>query len=150
MSAHPSIRPARPDEVAAVARLSRAVRRACLPYLSDLHTPEEDLRFFRERVFPTCEVWVAGQDPVVGFCAHRPGWVDHLYVDPGHQGSGLGCGLIAEAMEKHAELRLWVFQKNTAAIRFYEARGFRLVEQTDGSRNEEKEPDALYRWRRKP
>ena len=25
-------------------------------------------------------------------------------------------------------------------------RGFVLIEQTDGSRNEEKEPDALYRW----
>ena len=53
-------------------------------------------------------------------------------------------------MEKHAELRLWVFQKNAAAIRFYEARGLRLAEQTDGSGNEEKEPDALYRWRREP
>ncbi len=42
--------------------------------------------------------------------------------------------------------RLWVFQKNEGARRFYERHGFRLVELTDGSRNEEREPDALYEW----
>jgi hypothetical protein len=31
---------------------------------------------------------------------------------------------------------------------FYEARGFALIQQTDGARNEEKEPDALYLWTR--
>jgi hypothetical protein len=32
------------------------------------------------------------------------------------------------------------------ARRFYE--GFALIQQTDGAHNEEKEPDALYLWRR--
>ena len=32
--------------------------------------------------------------------------------------------------------------------RFYEARGFALVRETDGSGNEEREPDALYLWTR--
>ena len=45
-------------------------------------------------------------------------------------------------------LQLWTFQRNLSARRFYEARGFALVEQTDGARNEEKEPDARYLWRR--
>jgi hypothetical protein len=36
----------------------------------------------------------------------------------------------------------------TAAARsFYERRGLRLVELTDGAGNEEREPDALYEWR---
>ena len=50
------IRPATPEDIEAVERLHRAVRTACLPYLPELHTPEEDLRFFRGRVFPayTC------------------------------------------------------------------------------------------------
>ena len=42
--------------------------------------------------------------------------------------------------------RLWVFQRNTQARDFYEHRGMRVVELTDGSRNEEHEPDALYEW----
>ncbi len=43
-------------------------------------------------------------------------------------------------------LQLWTFQKNTSARRFYEARGFVVIEETDGSTNEEREPDVLYRW----
>ena len=42
----------------------------------------------------------------------------------------------------------WVFQKNMPAIRFYTRRGFHLVELSDRSGNEEREPDALYEWRR--
>ena len=40
-------------------------------------------------------------------------------------------------------LQLWVFQRNVGARRFYERHGFTLTELTDGSRNEEREPDAL-------
>jgi hypothetical protein len=43
--------------------------------------------------------------------------------------------------------RLWVFLQNAPARRFYERHGLRLVEETDGSRNEERTPDALYEWR---
>ena len=43
--------------------------------------------------------------------------------------------------------RLWVFLENVPARRFYERHGLRLIEQTDGSRNEEQTPDALYEWR---
>src|SRR5437763_5387614 len=48
-----------------------------LPFLPDLHTAEQDLRFFRDTVFVQCEVWVAG--PIEGFIAFRDGWIDHLY-----------------------------------------------------------------------
>ena len=33
------------------------------------------------------------------------------------------------------------------ARRFYDKHGFALIKETDGSGNEEKEPDALYTWR---
>ncbi len=140
------IRRAAPGEADAIARLFREVRGACLPYLPVLHTPEEDRWFFRERVFPACEVWVAGDASPDGFCAFRPGWVDHLYVRPARQGQGVGSALLAQAMRTHSALSLFVFQRNHAAIRFYEARGFRPVTRTDGERNEEGEPDALYAW----
>jgi len=44
----------------------------------------------------------------------------------------------------------WVFQKNMPAIRFYTRRGFHLVELSDRSGNEKREPDVLYEWRRWP
>jgi ribosomal protein S18 acetylase RimI-like enzyme len=143
-AAAPFLRPGTPADIEAVARLHRAVRRACLPYLPELHTPEEDLRFFREYVFPTCAVWVGGGAKITGYCAFRDGWVDHLYVDPTAQGRGLGSALLNQAMAGQSHVRLWVFQRNVTAIRFYTRRGFRLVELTDGSGNEEREPDALY------
>ena len=46
-------------DVGSVARLFRLVRRTCLPYLPDLHSPDEGLGFFRDHVFPGCTVWVA-------------------------------------------------------------------------------------------
>ena len=142
----PGIRPATPHDIEAVARLFRAVRRACLPYLPDLHTPAEDLWFFRERVFRDCTVWVAGEAVIDGFCAWQPGWVHHLYIRPECHGLGLGTALLSRAMVAHSPLRLWVFQRNAQALRFYAARGFCLIERTDGSRNEEREPDALLEW----
>jgi GNAT superfamily N-acetyltransferase len=141
-----SIRPATPADVAPVARLFRQVRQACLPYLPDLHTSAEDLAFFRDHVFPAAVVWVAGESEVVGFCAWRPGWVDHLYIHPERHGKGLGTALLTQAMAGQVALRLWVFQRNVPALRFYAARGFRAIEHTDGSRNEEREPDTLMEW----
>jgi len=141
-----AIRRAGADDVATVARLFRTVRRACLPYLPGLHTAAEDLDFFRDRAFAECEVWIAYADTIDGFIAFRNGWVDHLYVHPKQHRQGLGKALLALAMNTQAPLRLWVFQRNTAAISFYHARGFREIERTDGSRNEEREPDVLMVW----
>ena len=140
------IRRATPTDAEAVAHLHREVRAACLPYLPDLHAPAEDLAYFRDRVFPPCEVWVAGTDTLDGYCAFRPGWVDHLYVRPERHHLGLGTALLGRAMAVNARLLLWTFQRNTNAIAFYQARGFRLVRETDGSRNEEREPDSLLEW----
>ncbi|MGB9366825.1 MAG: GNAT family N-acetyltransferase [Xanthobacteraceae bacterium] len=143
-----AIRRAGADDVAAVARLFRTVRRASLPYLPDLHTPDEDLGFFRDRVFAECEVCVARAEAIDAFIAFRTGWVDHLYVRPERHRQGLGKALLTLAMTAHAPLRLWVFQRNTAAISFHRACGFRAIERTDGSRNEEREPDVLMEWTR--
>ena len=43
-------------------------------------------------------------------------------------------------------LSLWTFQVNGAARRFYERHGFTEVERTDGSHNDEHEPDVRYVW----
>jgi GNAT superfamily N-acetyltransferase len=133
-------------DIEAVARLHRHVRSTCLPFLPELHTPDEDLQFFRGVVFAQCEVWVAGDAAIDGFIAFRAGWVDHLYVRPDCQRRGVGIALLAQAMQAHPLLRLWTFQRNDTAIRFYVARGFREIERTDGARNEEREPDLLMEW----
>jgi len=120
-----------------------------MPYLPDLHTPEEDRAFFRDRVFAECEVWVAKRDgALAGFCAFRVGWVDQLYVDPAHHRRGIGAALLRTAKDANGKLQLWAFARNENALRFYESQGFRLIEATDGGGNEEREPDARLVWER--
>jgi GNAT superfamily N-acetyltransferase len=134
-----------------VARIHRAAFDAALPWLAGLHTPEEDRSFFRERVHAECEIWGAIEGGrLEAFIAVRDGFVDQLYVLPSAQRKGLGTALLAKAQSRFPSLRLWTFQRNLAARSFYEARGFVVLEETDGAGNEEKEPDALYQWERHP
>ena len=74
--------------------------------------------------------------------------IDQLYILPKAQGRGCGTALLLLAQNAFGCLHLWTFQRNIRARRFYEAKGFRLVEETDGAKNQEKEPDALYFWTR--
>ncbi|WP_372618706.1 GNAT family N-acetyltransferase [Falsiroseomonas sp.] len=142
------IRPAEPEDAAAIARILRASIRAAMPWLPELHTPEEDLAFIAGQVLPQAEVWVAGNPAPVGFVARRGEWLDHLYLAPSRRGEGIGRALLLQAMEGRERLTLWAFQRNHAARRFYERHGFRAVASTDGAGNEEKEPDVRYEWRR--
>lgn len=120
-----------------------------LPSLAGLHTPEEDRWFFHQRVFETCTVWGAfDAAAMTGIIAFRDGWIDQLYVLPDAQGRGVGSALLQVAQNEFDRLQLWTFQRNARARHFYETRGFILVEMTDGSRNDEKDPDALYLWKR--
>jgi putative acetyltransferase len=138
------VRRARAGESDAVAALVRLSKETAMPWLPDLHTPEEDRAFFRERVFAECDVWVAERDgELAGMCAFRPGWVDQLYVHPAHQRRGVGAALLAKAQAANAQLQLWTFQRNTSARQFYASHGFRMVKTTDGRDNEEREPDVL-------
>lgn len=143
-----TLRRAQATDAEALARLHRHTVRASLPFLPELHTPEEDLAFFADEMLPRREVWLAEEGGrVAGYIAFRPGWIDHLFIHPDHQGAGLGPQLLKVALADGSERRLWTFQKNARARAFYEARGFVLETLTDGEGNEEKEPDALYVWR---
>jgi GNAT superfamily N-acetyltransferase len=81
-----------------------------------------------------------------GMIAFREGWIEQLYVLPAAQGHGVGTQLLRVAQRAFVSLQVWTFQRNAQARGLYQSHGFVLVEQTDGARNEEKEPDALYRW----
>ena len=137
------------DDMDAAARVVRTTFDQTLPSLAGLHTPEEDQWFFRERVFNTCEMWGAFDGAAMrGIIAFREGWIDQLYVLPEAQRRGVGKDLLQVAQNAFDRLQLWTFQRNAPARRFYKARGFALIQETDGAGNDEKEPDALYLWTR--
>jgi putative acetyltransferase len=138
---------AMPGDAVVVAAVFRRSREAAMPWLPVLHTPEEDVEFFRSQLSEHCS-WVAlagGQ--VAGFAVAGEGWLHHLYVEPDLRGRGMGSAMLDEAKDAFPTgLWLWVFERNAAARVFYEARGFLEVERTDGTGNQEKEPDVLMRW----
>jgi GNAT superfamily N-acetyltransferase len=115
-----------------------------------LHSPAEDVQFFSAQVLPASDVRVTVAEidgMVVGFSAVKAGWLDHLYVAPDRQGDGIGGSLLQAAMtENPGGLSLWAFEANHQAIAFYARAGFEEVLRTDGSANEEREPDVQMRW----
>jgi putative acetyltransferase len=143
------IRRATPEDAPALADIHVRARRESMSYLPDTHRPEEVLAWINEVMPEHEEVWVAEDEGrVIGFFALSDDLLYHLYVYPELQGRGAGSALFDLVRELRPDgFRLWVFQRNTQAREFYERRGMRVVELTDGSGNEEREPDALYEWR---
>ncbi len=130
-------------DAAAVADVFRRSRAAAMPWLPVLHSPDEDDAFFAREVASSLG-WVAiAEGGIVGFALARAGWLNHLYVMPEWHGRGISSELLRRVQESHpGATRLWAFQRNSPAIEFYEHRGFVVAECTDGSANEEREPDA--------
>jgi DNA-3-methyladenine glycosylase I len=126
----------------------QASRRDGLPYLPVLHADAED-RAWMSGLIEGREVWVAEREGrIAGMMVLDGDHLGHLYVAPAEQGRGVGDQLLALAKRRSPNrLELWAFQRNDRARGFYERRGFRVVELTDGSGNEEREPDVRYEWR---
>lgn len=68
-----------------------------------------------------------------------------LYVDHFFQGQGIGSELIEYAKENFSVNYLWTIEKNTDAVRFYEAHGFHL---TDTRKLEEGTTEYIVMMRR--
>ncbi|WP_348788010.1 GNAT family N-acetyltransferase [Leifsonia sp. NPDC080035] len=143
------LRPASAADADAVADVFLAAR-AGMTYLPALHTEEETRSWIAGVVLPGCSVTVAIEGTaVLGFSALDGDWLEHLYVRPDAHGRGIGTRLLAEAKATGpGELNLHTFQRNARARRFYERNGFAIVALSDGTANEEREPDIHYRWTR--
>jgi len=104
------------------------------------------------RVLTSADVRVAlADDAIVGMMAltrnEIAGWIDHLYLLPCAVGKGIGTQFIKIAKTTlGSPIRLYTFQANDGARRFYERHGFHAIEFGDGSGNEEKCSDVLYEW----
>ncbi|MEV5436276.1 GNAT family N-acetyltransferase [Streptomyces sp. NPDC052682] len=112
--------------------------------------PDDEVRaYFRQVLVPLRETWVAdAAGGVVGVLVLDGEELSQLYLAPEWRGRGLGDRFVALAKDRRPHgLSLWTFQVNGPARRFYERHGFAAAEWTDGSRNEEREPDVRYLWR---
>ncbi|GGW59879.1 GNAT family N-acetyltransferase [Streptomyces griseoloalbus] len=126
---------------------------AALPTVVRPHSDDEVHAHFRDVVLPAAETWVAQAEPsdggaVVGVMVLEGEELSQLHLAPERRGHGIGDRFVRLAKERRPRgLSLWTFQVNTPAHRFYERHRFTAVEWTDGSGNEEREPDVRYAWR---
>jgi putative acetyltransferase len=122
-----SLRRAHLADAEFVAKIFASSRRAAMPYLSQLYTELQVLKWIEDVVLRNTVVTLAVDDRrnVGGFASVQSGVLEQLYVAPRLQGQGLGSHLLAAAKEESPRgLRLHVFQRNLSARRFYEQRGF--------------------------
>jgi len=139
----------RDAEADAAMAVQRATLRATLPGLHNPHTADEDREWIRG-IFARLSVWLAADgERIVGVLSREDEWVRQLYVAPERTGQGIGQRLLDAFLDETCAasipvVRLWTFQRNAGARRFYERNNFVAVEFTNGSGNEEREPDVRY------
>ena len=144
-----ALRDARPEDATRIADIFLASRAAFLPYARSPH-PEASVRaWVRDILLQHEAVTVAlTADEPVGFLAmhhvEQTTWISQLYLDPPFVGQGIGSRPLAHALAGASPpTRLYTFQRNAAAHRFYERNGFSPIQCTDGAANEERCPDVL-------
>lgn len=79
-----------------------------------------------EKYLPSADTWVATiGGRATGFISLLGTFVGGLFVDPNHQGLGLGRNLVSHALALRGELSLEVYTDNVGAMGFYTAIGFK-------------------------
>lgn len=143
------LRPAVPSDLDAVAAVHTSARRlAGASFPPAVYSDAEALQWVRSWDLARDEVWVGESDgEVVGYVRFTPTWLDDLYVDPAHQGAGVGTALLDLVKARVPDgFGLWVFETNLDARAFYARRGLVELEHTDGSGNEEQAADIRMVW----
>ncbi len=135
-----------------VAQILIDVRSAFMPYAPLVHTPDEVRSWVRTFLVPSPGTVVAehnGEVVAVMATEREPAcsWITQMAVDPPYAGIGIGSVLLEHAFAVlRSPIRLFTFQANAGARRFYERHGFRAIRLTDGRDNEERCPDVLYEF----
>ncbi|GAA3812301.1 GNAT family N-acetyltransferase [Nocardioides panacisoli] len=140
------LRRATADDAAAIADVHLTAR-AASPMPPGIHPPDDVRRFLGGRIAAD-EVWVAEiEGAVAGYARFTETWLDDLYVAPTAQRAGVGAALLDLVKSlRPSGFSLWVFEVNEPARAFYRAHGLVEREHTDGSENEEREPDLRMEW----
>ncbi|MEM7406969.1 MAG: GNAT family N-acetyltransferase [Pseudomonadota bacterium] len=151
-----SIRRAALADADALTDLYLSSRRELVADAPLVHSESQVRQWVREVLIPNATVAVLEvgvEDPTcVGFIALSStadsAWIDQLYIDPMAVRRGHGRALVRWAKALVGPpIRLYTFQFNDPARRFYTQEDFVVVEYRDGSQNEERCPDVLYEWR---
>jgi GNAT superfamily N-acetyltransferase len=144
------LRTATAADASGVADLLIQTRSEFMPYAPSIHPEDEVREWVASCLVPTGGVTVAELDGVVvGTMATSTeggvSWITQMAVAPALVGRGIGSALLGHAISTlELPIRLFTFQENAGARRFYERNGFEPIEFSDGWDNEEHCPDVLY------
>lgn len=147
-----TLRPSVAADAVRVAQILIDVRSTFMPYARLVHSPEEVRSWVAAFLVPSGGTVIAELDgAIVGVIATEQddscSWITQMAVDPLHVGLGVGSVLLQHALRVcRSPIRLYTFQANAGARRFYERHGFRAVQLSDGKANEERCPDVLYEF----
>lgn len=116
--------------------------------MTDPHPLSEQKDYLLSEVIPNNSVRVALMDQeLVGFVAATSQSVAQLYVHAEYQGLGIGSHLLEWAKQNSiGSLWLYTFERNQRARRFYESKGFRVIER--GFEEQWQLNDLKLEWKR--
>ena len=112
-----------------------------------VHNVEERADYGRLLLEHTSVTMIHNNRGVVGFMALEKHIIQALYIKKDYQGFGFGQAAIRFSQKQFEELRLWVFQSNKGAQRFYRRLGFQIGKMSDGQDNDYNLPDVFYCWK---
>ena len=77
--------------------------------------------------FPNVDLYaIADNDVYAGFIGLSPDAIEMLFIDSDRRGQGYGSALIEFAKQRGAT-KVDVNEQNTSALKFYKAKGFRII-----------------------
>ncbi len=109
---------------------------------------EKNFPVVRDQYLPSTETTLYVEDgKILGFLSLIDGtFIGALFVDPAHQGKGVGRALVEDAKGRYPQLTLAVYAQNTGAIGFYQRMGFQVV--TEQPNEDSGLPELLMAWQR--
>jgi GNAT superfamily N-acetyltransferase len=147
---NPSLRQATAADAPRVASLLIDTRAAFMSYAPSTRSDDEVRTWVASQLVPSGGVVVAEIQGSIVAAIHTEWkdatlWITQMAVDPPLVGKGIGSSLLTHVMRTMAlPIRLYTFQANAGARRFYNRHGFVELEFRDGRTNEERCPDVLY------
>lgn len=108
-----------------------------------------DPQFFKQNydivkmLIPMSTVYVQDLNGVKGFIGVTENYISGLFVVPDYQGQGIGKALVEKAKQRHSELLVHVYKKNSSAINFFLSQQFEII--NESINEESNEPELLMR-----
>lgn len=100
-------------------------RSFCAPDFVEMHTPERQQEYIRNKMNCGSKFYMLVEDMPVGVVSVKECLIEDLYILPDKQKNGFGTKLLQFAIEQCTGIpTLWILENNTNAKQLYHKMGF--------------------------